>query len=144
MQSNTFLPFCLMGRCLVAQWPSNPPVCWLLLWAACWRIPVFIGGRTGCPLRPQTAISPSQTADLPLQTLCVSCLPDGNRMKSTADDEEKPRTKGRCERGLVERPRANYIFPARVAIQSSAQPCVCLFVWLIVLLFVSRKEAETE
>lgn len=87
----------------------------------------------------QTAVSPSQTADLPLQTLCVSCLPDGDRMKSSPDDEEKRGTKRRCERGLSTRPHTNYIFSARTAIQS---PAMCFLVCLAKCALMYQQEGS--
>lgn len=101
------------------------------------RIPVFIG-LSG--LATQTAISPNQTADLPLQPLCVSCLPDGDQMKSSADDNKKHGTKTQCEWGLsmmaplflsshtiITTPQCKQLLKAR--------PCVSTFIPLMMVLF---------
>lgn len=127
------LPFCQRGlyvpkkelrRQLSNPTARAPSASRLLLWAMLGRIPVFIG-RTG--LSTQTAVSPHQTADFPLQPLGVSCLPDGDRIKSSADDSKTRETKAQCEWGLsmmapsfLVRPHNNYISSARIAIQSWA------------------------
>lgn len=107
-EPRTTLPFCPTGRfkyscrerverskssedSLAALQHVNPPVSWLCLWPVLGRNPVFIG-PTGPATR--TALSPRQTADLPLQPLGVSCLPDGDQMKSLADDNKKRGDKG--------------------------------------------------
>lgn len=53
--------------------------------------PQYLLGGLARPLRRQEAQSKQQT---PLQPLCVSCLPDGDQMKSSADDNKKRRDKG--------------------------------------------------
>lgn len=99
-ETRTTLPYCPRERfkyscrkrnkslkgCLVTLQHVDPPVSRLFLWPVLGRNPVFIGP---IGLATQTAISPNQTADLPLQPLCVSCLPDGDQMKSSADDNKK-------------------------------------------------------
>lgn len=105
-ETRTTLPFFPTGRfkhscrksrskssedSVVALQHVNPSVSWLCLWPVLGRNPVFIG-PTG--LATQIAISPKQTAALPLQPFGVSCLPDGDQMKSSADDNKKRRDKG--------------------------------------------------
>lgn len=105
-ETGTTLPFCPRGSVKYSCRKSrsknledssvtlqhvDPPVSWLLLWPVLGRNPVFMG-LVG--LATQTVISPKQTADLPLQPLCVSCLPDGDQMKSSADDNKKRRDNG--------------------------------------------------
>lgn len=73
-------------------------------------------------------VSPTQTADPPLQTLCVSCSPDGGGWRAQQMTRrscgQRDGVNEASRRGLA---RANYIFSARASFQSSA---MCLFGWL--------------
>lgn len=100
-------------------------------------LPVFIGW-TG--QATQTAISSNQTADLPLQPLCVSCSPDGDQMKSSADDNKKRGTKAQCEWGLSVMVCLFLSSHTIITTPQSTQPlgagpCVSTFIQLIMVLF---------
>lgn len=108
----------------------NLATLWSFLWAVLGRNPVFIGRLSQAT---QTAISPGQTVDLPLQPLCVSCLPDGDQMKSSADDNKKHRDKSAVWRrrlhggpSFLSRTKNNYNSSLNAATQQNAM-CFAIF-----------------
>lgn len=146
-EKNNIIPFFPLGRFKSSRSKSlgqlsnsaacGPSVSPLLLWLMLGRLPVFIG-LTG--QATQTAISPNQTADLPLQPLCVSCSPDGDQMKSSADDNKKHGTKAQCEWGLsmmapLFLSSHKIITTPQCAQLLKAGPCVSTFIQLMTVLF---------
>lgn len=142
LQSNAVVPLCLMGRCWGAQWPSSASAASVgsMMENPC----IYWGGKS----RPSTQTSDGR------KPIPNSRSPSSDTLRQLfagwQSNEERSRWRGEAadkEMVWTRPPRRGLVLitsSSQHARLFRAQPCVCLFVWLIVFSFVDRKGAETS